>query len=102
MPGKRVGGRSHCDKRFERIADCLRGGAVASLLDAVMTNCMLAHGLAAMTGELKGRFQRPAVAGKPAIVGARIDRSSGCQQVMKAAVPQEKAVKAVACGRSAA
>ncbi len=34
----------------------MHGGVICSLLDAAMTNCLFAHGIEAVTGELKVRF----------------------------------------------
>jgi uncharacterized protein (TIGR00369 family) len=61
-----------CVARLQGYPDRLHGGVVCALLDGAMTNCLFAHGLAAVTAELKVRFREPAVLGVTAVVRARI------------------------------
>ena len=46
----------------------LHGGIVASLLDGAMTNCLFAHGIAALTGQMTVRYQHPVRIDKPVTV----------------------------------
>jgi len=88
-----------CDKAFEGYANVLHGGLISCLLDGAMTNCMFAHGYAAVTAELNIRFQHSVVIGEPVTVRARIDRSSSRLHVLKAEVVQNQQVKASAVGK---
>ncbi len=48
-----------CQAVFEGYPDMLHGGIICTLLDGAMTNCLFAHGDAAVTAELKVRFRHP-------------------------------------------
>lgn len=89
----------NCDKAFEGYANVLHGGLISCLLDGAMTNCMFAHGYAAVTAELNIRFRHPVVIGEPATVRAWIERSQPRLHVLKAEVVQEQQVKATATGK---
>lgn len=65
-----------CVARLQGYPDRLHGGIVCALLDSAMTHCLFAHGLAAVTAELKVRFREPALLGVPAVVRARITQQS--------------------------
>jgi uncharacterized protein (TIGR00369 family) len=88
-----------CDKAFEGYADVLHGGLISCLLDGAMTNCMFAHGHAAVTAELNVRFRDSVVIGEPATVRAWIDRSRPRLHLLRAEVVQNRQVKATATGK---
>ena len=88
-----------CDKVFEGYANVLHGGLISCIIDGAMTNCMFAHGHAAVTAELNVRFQDSVVIGEPATVRAWIDRSRPRLHVLKAEVVQNEQVKATAVGK---
>lgn len=68
-----------CPESLQGYPHLLHGGIIASLLDGAMTNCLLAHGITAVTAELTVRYLAPVATGRPAIVRAWIDRSAhGC------------------------
>ena len=48
----------HGEDRLQGYDGILHGGVISSLLDSAMTNCLLADGIIAVTGELKVRFLR--------------------------------------------
>jgi uncharacterized protein (TIGR00369 family) len=50
----------------------LHGGMVSTLLDAAMTHCLFAHGIAAVTAELSVRFVAPVMTGKQVELTARL------------------------------
>lgn len=54
----------------------LHGGVIASLLDGAMTNCLFAHGVVAVTGELTVRYRHPVTTREPVEVRAWVDKSS--------------------------
>ncbi len=88
-----------CQECFEGFPDSLHGGIVAVLLDSAMTNCMFAHGLVGMTGELKVRFRHVVDIGKAARVRAWLERSSHRLHVFGACLQQDGKTKATASGR---
>jgi acyl-coenzyme A thioesterase PaaI-like protein len=88
-----------CQDCFEGFPDSLHGGFVAVLLDSAMTNCMFAHGLVGMTGELKVRFRHVVRIGKTARVRAWLERSSHRLHVFGASLEQDGKIKATASGR---
>ena len=88
-----------CDRAFEGYANLLHGGLISCLLDGAMTNCMFAHGHAAVTAELNVRFQHPVIIGEPATVRAWIGRSSSRLHVLEAEIVQNRQVKASATGK---
>jgi acyl-coenzyme A thioesterase PaaI-like protein len=61
-----------CQTVFEGYPDMLHGGIICTLLDGAMTNCLFAHGVTAVTAELKVRFRHPVVTRRPARVRAWI------------------------------
>ena len=89
----------NCDKAFEGYANVLQGGLISCIIDGAMTNCMFAHGHAAVTAELNVRFRDSVVIGEPATVRAWIDRSRPRLHVLKAEVVQNQQVKATAVGK---
>ena len=48
-----------CSDRFQGYPGMLHGGVISSLLDGAMTNCLFAHGIVAVTADLKVRFRHP-------------------------------------------
>jgi len=49
-----------CGSVWQGYPDRLHGGMICTVLDAAMTHCLFAHGLAAFTAELNVRFRRAA------------------------------------------
>lgn len=77
--------------------DCrMHGGVIATLLDAAMTNCLFAHGVAGVTAELTTRCRQPVEASSPVHVRARRDRSSHGLYFLRAELVQGGTVKATA------
>jgi len=70
-----VEARFPCDRLYQGYTGYLHGGVIAALLDSAMTNCLFAHGKAALTGELNVRFLKPVVTSRPATVIARVSES---------------------------
>ena len=77
----------------------LHGGTIASLLDGAMTNCLFAHGLAAVTAELKVRYHKPVAIGCEMIVRAWMEKPYPPLYFMQAELKQEGCVKAVASAK---
>lgn len=64
-----------CAPAFEGYPATLHGGVISTLLDGAMTNCLFAHGRAAVTAELTVRFRHPVAIGQPVTVRAWIESS---------------------------
>jgi acyl-coenzyme A thioesterase PaaI-like protein len=88
-----------CDAFYKGFPGFPHGGIIAKLLDAAMTNCLFAHGLVGMTGELKVRYHHPVRIGKAAHASAWLERSSHRLHGLQAELEQEGVSKAVAAGR---
>lgn len=88
-----------CDECYEGYEGLLHGGVTSSLLDGAMTNCLFAHGIVALTGELTVRFRHPVVLATPAVIRARRARSLAPLHVLEAEVVQDGEVKATAVGK---
>jgi acyl-coenzyme A thioesterase PaaI-like protein len=88
-----------CQECFEGFPHALHGGFVAVLLDAAMTNCLFAHGLVGMTGELTVRFRRIVDIGKAARVRAWLECSSHRLHLLRANLEQEGEIRATASGK---
>jgi len=77
----------------------LHGGMIASLLDGAMTNCLFAHGLVAVTAELKVRYSNPVKTGCEMAVRAWIEEPHPPLYLMRAELKQEHCVKAIASAK---
>jgi acyl-coenzyme A thioesterase PaaI-like protein len=64
-----------------------------------MTNCLFAHGIEAVTGELTVRFLRPVLTERIAEVTARLIKTSRRLYLLKAVLIQEHATVARAQGK---
>jgi len=88
-----------CDAPFEGYEGFLHGGVTASLLDGAMTNCLFAHGIAAVTGELTIRFHQPICIGTPLKVRAWIARCSSRLHMVEGTLIQDGDIKASGVGK---
>jgi len=88
-----------CDKVFQGYPAVLHGGVVSTLLGGPMTNCLFAHGHAAMTAELNVRFRHPVATGNPATVRAWITSSTRPLYELAAELIQDGQIKATAKGK---
>jgi len=89
----------NCDQVFQGYTGCLHGGVISSLLDAAMTNCLFAHGVAAKTARLDIRFRHTVKTRETATIRAWLERSLRPLHVMKAELVQNKQIKATAMGK---
>lgn len=88
-----------CDRLYQGYAGCLHGGVIAALLDSAMTNCLFAHGRAAMTGKLSVRFVKPVIVNRPAVVSASMEKALPPLFAMTAEVRQDGDIMARATAR---
>ena len=89
----------HCDKTLEGYSGLLHGGVISAILDGAMTNCLFAHGCAAVTADFHVRFRHPVIAGQSGSVRAWITRSTPAIYELKAEIIQDDQIKAVATGK---
>lgn len=89
-----VHARFHCHNLFQGFPGQLHGGVIASILDGAMTNCLFAHGIEAVTGELTVRFLRPVITDQTALVNARLTRIYRRLYFLKAELIQENSTVA--------
>ena len=73
-----------CGEDREGYAGHVHGGIIASLLDGAMTNCLVSHGIRAVTGELTVRMLQPIEAGRIIVARAWVDRRLAPLYHMKA------------------
>ena len=88
-----------CRWIYQGYNDILHGGMVTSLLDAAMVNCLFAHGVVALTAEIKVRFRHPVMVNQPAVVKAKIAGYSKKLYNMTAALFQNNEMMAKAGGK---
>ncbi len=98
-PDGSVIGRFDCPDDFEGYGGMLHGGVISAVADGAMTNCLFAHGVAAVTAELNVRFRHPVQLGSPLTVTARIARRAEPLYLLEAELAQDGEVKARATAK---
>jgi acyl-coenzyme A thioesterase PaaI-like protein len=98
-PDKSVEAHFRLTREHQGYHDFSHGGIVAVVLDAAMTNCLFALGLAAMTAELRVRYLGPVVVDRPAKVRAWVEKQKSRLCVMAAELLQDHKVRAKAKGK---
>jgi uncharacterized protein (TIGR00369 family) len=88
-----------CETAFKGYDDRLHGGVIAMVLDAAMTHCLFARGLAGVTAELVVRFRHPVEVGTPARVLAWVEKQTRRLHVIRSEIVQDGMVKASAIGK---
>jgi acyl-coenzyme A thioesterase PaaI-like protein len=77
----------------------MHGGAIAALLDGAMTNCLFAHGCAAVTGELCVRYRAPVEIGAEVRLRAWMEHAFGRLRAVRSELRQNDCVKATATAK---
>jgi len=88
-----------CRRHLQGYEGILHGGIVSALLDGAMTNCLFAHGITAVTGEMTIRFRHPIRLRTAVTVCGRIARSQWPLHVAEAQIVQDGRVMAKARGK---
>ena len=88
-----------CSGDFQGYEGLLHGGVISSLLDGAMTNCLFAHGLAAVTAEMTVRFRHPVRLETPLLVRAHVVRFQPPLFVVEAQLLQEDQVRVTGTGK---
>lgn len=85
-----------CSPAFQGYPDRLHGGVVAMLLDAGMTHCLFARGVAGLTAKLSIRYTQGVVLGTSAEIRARVVECQGPLYYLASEVMQNGRVCAAA------
>ncbi|MFZ5830854.1 MAG: PaaI family thioesterase [Planctomycetota bacterium] len=88
-----------CQPIFAGYPGMLHGGIICALLDGAMTNCLFAHGLAAVTVDMNVRFRHPVTVSLPAVVRAWFESGGSPLHRLAAEVLQGGQVAATATAR---
>lgn len=88
-----------CQPIFTGYPGMLHGGIICTLLDGAMTNCLFAHGLAAVTVDINVRFRHPVLVSRPAAVRAWLESEGTPIHRLAAEVRQDGHVVATATAR---
>jgi acyl-coenzyme A thioesterase PaaI-like protein len=83
-----------CEPRFQGYTEIVHGGVVAAMLDSAMVNCLFAYQVDAVTAELVIRYHGPVRLCIPALVRAKIEKSTSRIYYMMAELLQGDVVKA--------
>ena len=88
-----------CSDFLEGYNKIMHGGVISALLDSVMTNCLFAHGIKALTAELNVRFLAPVKTEGVVRLNAAVEKSSGSYHIVSASLIQGQTLKAKATGK---
>lgn len=77
----------------------LHGGVIAALLDGAMTNCLFAHGVVAVTGDLTIRYRLPVSVDEPFVVRAQREKGRSPLHHLTAELEQAGTVRVVSRAR---
>jgi len=88
-----------CPKQLEGYPGRLQGGVVASLMDGIMTNCLFAYGIVAVTIELNVRYRHPVKSETVAVLCGEIAEEAHGLYLMKAKLEQEGQLQATATAK---
>jgi len=88
-----------CTEAFQGYTGILHGGVTCALLDGIMTHCLFAHDVNAVTAQLTVRFRYPIVIGKPVRVRARRKSFHAPLHVVEAELTQNGQIKATAAAK---
>jgi acyl-coenzyme A thioesterase PaaI-like protein len=89
----------HPNAALEGYQGLLHGGVTASLLDGIMTNCLFAHGVAALTAELRVRYREPVALGPKILLRAWIEESHPPLYLLSSELIQEGCLRATASAK---
>lgn len=98
-PDGSIESRFPCRRLLQGYEGLLHGGVISAVLDSAMTNCLFAHGIIAVTGELTVRFVQPVFVTGEAVVQADIKESFPPLHCMEARLMQKGRIVARATAR---
>ena len=94
-----VAGRFLGNCALEGYRGRLHGGVIAALLDGAMTHCLFAHGVGALTVELRLRYRAAVTSAKSVSVRAWLEKEARGVYQLRAELEQGGEVKARATGK---
>lgn len=98
-PGGSVEASFACRRLLQGYPGQVHGGVIAAVLDSAMTNCLFAHDIAAVTGDLNVRFLHPVKLARPALVRGALEDSSPPLHRLKSELIQDGRLVARATAR---
>ncbi len=98
-PDGSIEGRFPCRRLLQGYDGLLHGGVISAVLDSAMTNCLFAHGIVAVTGELTVRFLQPVLLPHEAVGQANIKESFPPLHCVEAILMQKGRIVARATAR---
>mgnify|MGYP001818957880 CR=1 FL=1 len=93
-----VTGRFACEGKYVGYPGCLHGGVTSALLDAAMTNCLMARGKPGLTARLEVRYLQPVPIGATVQVRSWWLGGRGSLQMLRADLRHDGVVLAEANG----
>jgi len=99
MPDGSVEARVCCTSMVQGYDGIVHGGVIALVLDGAMTNCLFAHGIAALTAEMTVRYRHPVATRLPIVVRGRLLAAVGRFHRAEARLSQDGKEMAVATGK---
>ncbi|MEI8140596.1 MAG: PaaI family thioesterase [bacterium] len=94
-----IEGRFTCRRVFQGYDGLLHGGVISAVMDSAMTNCLFAHGITAVTGELTVRFLLAVGLNEEAVVKAHIEEALAPLYLLKATLIQSDRIVARATAK---
>lgn len=88
-----------CQECYQSYDGIIHGGIIATLLDAAMTNCLLAQGIEAMTADLQVRYRASIKPGKKVRISASLVEKQRSIYTLESQVEQDGSVAAIAKAR---
>jgi acyl-coenzyme A thioesterase PaaI-like protein len=99
QPNNRVGATFQLDAFSEGYQGMPHGGILTTILDGAMVNWLFAHGIAALTLDLRVQFRHTIQLEKTALVEAWLKESSSPIYVLKAHILQDGKRKTIGTGK---
>jgi len=84
---------------FEGYEGRVHGGITAALLDGIMTNCLFAEGIVAVTAELRVRYREPVLIGSEILLRGWIENRHPPLFLMSAELKQDDCIRATASAK---
>ncbi|MDD5087341.1 MAG: PaaI family thioesterase [bacterium] len=85
-----------CASDFQGYPGIVHGGVLAAMIDSAMSNCLFVERINAVTAEFTIRYHRPVYVHRPAIVRARLDKSSSRLHLLSGEIWQDDRIVASA------
>ncbi len=91
-----VYGEWFCNEKYQGYPGIVHGGIIAVILDSAMTNCLLKHGISAVTADLHIRYLKPVKINSLLRINASIVRSHSPLFILKSHIAIDNIIYALA------